>query len=142
MSVVTFPRRVDRLVRDDVARPQTRPAPTRVRVHRRAVSPARRSAIVVLVAVTVSVAGSMLAASRQVQLQVLQNELTTAQSRYAQAVSSVSSFSTPGVVATEARGLHLVDPTTITQVPAVSLAVPLAPPRFTTPVSVTSRTAR
>lgn len=84
----------------------------------------------------------MLAASRQVALHQLQDELTMAQSAYAESVGTVSSLSTPGVVATQARGLHLVDPTSITQIPAVSLQRPLPLPAFTSPVAATPRTAR
>ena len=105
MSVITFPRRVD----TGRARPRTRPEirpdtrpdirrrPTHVAVapRRRAVtrtwrgaSSLRKSCVVVILALALSMAGSMVVANRQVQLHSLQSQLLQAQSTYAEQVGS------------------------------------------------------
>ena len=149
MSVIAFPRRVERRL-GSPSRPATRTAGSRTQVsHRRRararwrnVSAARRSVIVMGVALVVSLSGSMVVANRQVQLQRLQSALLQAQSNYAVQVGSATNASAPSQIASRAGALHLVDPTSVTQVPATSLERPLPLPQYNGYAPVTSRTSR
>ena len=84
---------------------------------RRCVSPASSS----IVALALSMAGSMVVANRQVQLHALQSQLLQAQSTYAEQVGSNTDLAAPSLVATKAGALHLVYPVSVTQVPSTSL---------------------
>ncbi len=148
MSVIAFPRRVERRPialgqpsRQVGAHQRTRRSAA-VRTKWRGASPARRSAILIGSALAVSLAGSMLAANRQIELHRLQSNLLQAQSNYAVQVGSLTNVSAPSEIASRAGALHLVDPTTVTQVPAVSLDRPLPLPKFIGYAPVTSRTHR
>lgn len=149
MSVITFPRRVERRVAVP-NRLATRPASHRratprrhaLWAHWRRTSPARRSAIIMGVAVVVSLGGSMLVANRQIQLHRLQSELLQVQSNYAVQIGSLTNVSAPSQIASRAGALHLVDPTSVTQVAATSLERPLPLPQFSGYAPVTSRTSR
>ncbi len=149
MSVITFPRRVERrpaapappAPRLGAARARAQ-SPGVLRTHWRGVSPARRSALIVGAAIALSLAGSMLVANRQIELHRLQSELLQAQSNYAVQVGSLTNLSAPSQIASQAGALHLVDPTSITQVPATSLDRPLPLPQFIGYAPVTSRTHR
>ncbi len=112
------------------------------RAHWRRVSPARRSAAMIGVALAISLAGSMMVANRQIELHRLQSDLLQAQSNYAVQVGSLTNLSAPSEIASRAGALHLVDPTTVTQVPATSLDRPLPLPQFSGYAPVTSRTHR
>lgn len=91
----------------------------------------------------VSLFGSMLETNRQVELHQLQSQVLQAQSTYANQVSSLTNLSTPSVVVTQANSLHLVNPTSVTQVPATtSLDAILPLPKFSGYAPVTSRTQR
>lgn len=94
------------------------------------------------VAVVVSLGGSMLVANRQIQLHRLQSELLQAQSNYAVQIGSLTNVSAPSQIASQAGALHLVDPTSVTQVAATSLERPLPLPQFIGYAPVTSRTSR
>ena len=159
MSVITFPRRVDTGRPRRGTRPQTRPQtrpdvrrrPTHVAVapRRRAVtgtwrnaSSLRKSCVVVIVALALSMAGSMVVANRQVQLHALQSQLLQAQSTYAEQVGSNTNLAAPSLVATKAGALHLVYPVSVTQVPSTSLDEPLRLPKFLGYAPATSRTIR
>ena len=161
MSVISFPRRVDTLrpSRPDAAprskptsRPSTRtrrpshaaPSPRRgaVTATLRRTSPLRRSAIVIIVALSLSLAGSMVEANRQIELHALQSQLLQDQSTYAEQVSSSTLMAAPSKVATQAGTLHLVAPVSVTQVPSTSLDVPLSLPKFIGYAPATSRTIR
>ena len=75
----------------------------------RATAP-RRSAILVAVALSLCIAGSMVVANRQVQLHQLQSRLLQLQSAYAEQVGQVTNDASPGQIAERAGVLHLVDP--------------------------------
>jgi len=145
MSVVTLPRRVDAPSPRPVLRPRHRvDAPRRAAVRTRwtRASAARRSAAVVVVALALSLAGSMVVANRQVQIHQLQSQLLQVQSSYAQQVGTLSNMAAPGQIAEQAGVLHLVDPVSVTQVPSTSLDAPLPLPKFLGSAPVTSRTWR
>jgi hypothetical protein len=84
----------------------------------------------------------MLETNRQVELHQLQSEVLQQQSSYAQQVSSLTNLSAPSVVVSQANALHLVNPTSVTQVPATSLDAILPLPNFSGYAPVTSRTQR
>ena len=154
MSVITLPRRPHTAPRD-LGRSVPRSGTSRPGAHRagqprrnavrsiwRGATPARRVAVIVGVAVAISLVGSMEVASRQVELHALQNAVLQAQSSYAEQVGSLTNVAAPGVVASHAGALHLVDPVTIIQVPSVPLDKPLPLPQFVGYAPVTSRTLR
>ncbi|HUX03628.1 MAG TPA: hypothetical protein VMV53_01790 [Acidimicrobiales bacterium] len=150
MSVIAFPRRVD--TRPARRRPTTtaRPpahragAPRRnaVRSMWRGASAARRSSMVLLLAMGLSLAGSMLVANRQIELHQLQSQLLQAQSSYAEQVGTLTNRAAPGQIAADAGAQHLVDPITVVQVPSTSLDAPLPLPKFSGYAPATSRTIR
>ncbi len=160
MSVVSLPRR-------DVVVPRSQPSPTRTRVrpstrvaptpttrretrtrhaHSRgrlaSISVLKKSVAIVVLAVVVSLFGSMLETNRQVQLHQLQSQVLQGQSAYAAQVGSLSNLSTPSEVVSQANALHLVNPTSVAQVPATSLDAILPLPKFSGYAPVTSRTTR
>jgi hypothetical protein len=151
MTVISFPRRVDTR---RPTRPQARPATRRpsheaVAPRRRVVastwrgaSAMRKSAMIVVVALTLSLAGSMVVANRQIQLHALQSQLLQEQSTYAEQVGSLTLMAAPSRIATQAGALHLVDPLTVTQVTSTSLDKPLLLPKFIGYAPATSRTIR
>ena len=55
--------------------------------------------------------------NRQVQLHQLQSQLLQEQSTYAVQVGSLTNLSAPSQIVTQAGALHLVNPTSVTQVP-------------------------
>jgi hypothetical protein len=147
VSVISFPRRADTL------RPPTRPARPashrdtaprhRVAARRwRGTSSSRKAATIVVVALALSLAGSMFEANRQIEIHNLQSQLLQEQSTYAVQAGSLTNLSAPSQIATQAGALHLVDPTSVTQVPSTSLDAPLPLPRFSGYAPATSRTIR
>ena len=160
MSVVSLPRRDVTIPRPgpSPARPRVRPAvrtaptPTTRREARprhafrqgrlASISVVKKSVAIVAAAVMLSLFGSMLETNRQVQLHQLQSQVLQEQSNYATQVSSLTNLSTPSVVVTQANSLHLVNPTSVTQVPATSLDAILPLPKFSGYAPVTSRTQR
>ncbi|HVA53795.1 MAG TPA: hypothetical protein VNF05_09820 [Acidimicrobiales bacterium] len=150
MSVISFPRRVD------TRRPPTRQAPSVRRASHRAEAPrrsvatkrwratssSRKSATIVVLALVLSLAGSMFEANRQIEIHALQSQLLQEQSTYAVQVGSLTNLSAPSLIATKAGALHLVDPTSVTQVPSTSLDAPLPLPKFLGYAPATSRTIR
>ena len=150
MSVIAFPRPIDtRRVRPKTDTSVHQPSHRAGAPRRRAIlslwkgaSTNRRAALVVLFALTLSLAGSMVVANRQIQLHTLQSQLLQDQSTYAVQVGSLTDKSAPSQVATRAGALHLVDPISVTQVPSTSLDAPLPLPKFTGNAPATSRTIR
>jgi len=150
VSVISFPRRVDTPRPAKRDRPSTRPASHRARAPRRAeatrrwsqTSSPRKSAIIVVLALGLALTGSMFEANRQIEIHTLQSQLLQDQSSYAVQVGSLTSLSAPSQIANEAGALHLVDPTSVTQVPSTSLDAPLPLPKFSGYAPVTSRTIR
>ena len=150
MSVISFPRRVD--TRRSAARqtPSTQPVSRRAKAPRRDVaarrwrgtSSSRKSVTIVVLALALSLAGSMFEANRQIEIHSLQSQLLQEQSTYAVQVGSLTNLSAPSQIATQAGALHLVDPTTVTQVPSTSLDAPLPLPKFSGYAPATSRTIR
>jgi len=102
----------------------------------------RKSAIVVVVALALSLGGSMVVANRQIQLHNLQSQLLQEQSTYAEQVGSLTLMAAPSKIATQAGALHLVSPISETQVPSTSLDAPLPLPKFLGYAPATSRTNR
>lgn len=84
----------------------------------------------------------MIEANRQIELHSLQSQLLQEQSSYAVQVGSLTNLSAPSQIATQAGKLHLVGPTTVTQVPSTSLDAPLPLPKFSGYAPATSRTLR
>lgn len=84
----------------------------------------------------------MIVANRQIQIHQLQSRLLQEQSTYAEQVGTTTNLSATSQIATQAGRLHLVDPTSVTQVPSVSLDVPLPLPKFSGYAPATSRTIR
>jgi hypothetical protein len=149
VSVISFPRRAE--PRRPVARPvSTRPASHRARAPRRDVAvqrwrgtpSSRKAAVIVVLALSMSLAGSMIEANRQIEIHTLQSQLLQEQSAYAVQVGSLTNLSAPSQIATQAGALHLVDPTTVTQIPSTSLDAPLPLPKFLGYAPATSRTIR
>ncbi len=108
----------------------------------RGTSAPRRSAIIVVVALVLALGGSMFEANRQIEIHQLQSQLLQAQSTYAVQVGSLTNLSAPSQIATKAGALHLVDPTSVSQVPSTSLDKPLPLPKFSGYAPATSRTLR
>ena len=150
MSIVTFPRRID-------TRPPFRPAgPTPRRASHGAATSQRaavrskwrftsvggRSVATVVVALALSLVGTMVVASRQIEIHQLQSQLLQVQSTYAEQVGALTNVSAPSEIARQAGALHLVDPLSVTQVPSTSLDVPLSLPTFVGYAPVSSRTNR
>ncbi len=150
---VTAPRRTTTPPRTRV-RPSTRVAPTpttrretlprhaRTQGRLASISVMKRSVAIVSAAVIISLFGSMLETNRQVELHQLQSQVLQGQSAYAAQVGSLTNLSAPSVVVSQANALHLVNPTSVTQVPATSLDAILPLPKFTGYAPVTSRTQR
>jgi hypothetical protein len=84
----------------------------------------------------------MFEANRQIEIHSLQSQLLQDQSTYAVNVGSLSNLSAPSQIATKAGALHLVDPTSVTQIPSTSLDAPLPLPKFSGYAPATSRTTR
>jgi hypothetical protein len=155
VSVITFPRRVDTRP-DRPTRPAALPRSSeRGAAHRRPAArrhawgslwrgstSLRRSSVVVVVALALSLAGTMFDANRQVEIHQLQSQLLQDQSTYAEQVGTLTVMSAPSQIATQAGALHLVDPVSVTQVPSTSLDAPLPLPKFSGYAPVTSRTIR
>jgi hypothetical protein len=110
--------------------------------HWRGTSTSRKSAIIVVLALALSLAGSMVQANRQVEIHSLQSQLLQEQSTFAVQVGLLTNLSAPSQIATQAGALHLVDPTSVTQVPSTSLDAPLPLPKFLGYAPATSRTLR
>jgi hypothetical protein len=97
---------------------------------------------VVGAALALTLAGSMFDANRQIEIHQLQSQLLQDQSTYAEQVGTLTVMSAPSQIATKAGALHLVDPTSVTQVPSTSLDATLPLPNFQGYAPVTSRTLR
>ena len=95
-----------------------------------------------MVALTLTIVGSMYDASRQIEIHQLQSQLLQDQSNYAEQVGTLTVMSAPSQIATKAGALHLVDPVSVTQVPSTSLDAPLPLPKFSGYAPATSRTIR
>lgn len=150
MSVISFPRRVDTRRPIRRSRPVTRralhqeTAPRRKAATRlwRGTSAGRKSAVVVILALVLSLGGSMIVANRQIEIHQLQSQLLQDESTYAVQVGTLTNLSAPSQIASQAGALHLVDPVSVTQVPSTSLDAILPPPKFSGYAPVTSRTLR
>jgi hypothetical protein len=128
-----------------VARPTHREsAPRRAEAAQRwrTTSSARKAVVVFVLALAICLAGSMFEANRQIEMHQLQSQLLQEQSTYAEQVGSLTNMSAPSQIATQAGALHLVDPSSVTQVPSTSLDAPLPLPKFSGYAPATSRTIR
>ena len=130
MSVVTFPRRVEH-----------RPPPARTTARHRSSTPSviagwrHRSlgvklGIVAVSALLVVMAGSSYAAQRQVELHQQQTLLLQVQAKYAAQLTALANMAAPARVAALAGKYHLVVPSSVTPLPAVSLSVILPAPQL------------
>ena len=95
-----------------------------------------------VVAVALSLAGSMFEANRQVEIHQLQSQLLQDQSTLAEQLGSMTNPSAPSQVASRAGSLHLVEPVSVIQVPSTSLDATLPLPKFSGYAPVTPRTSR
>ena len=125
-----------------VTREETRGRHVRTQGRLASISVLKKSVTIVVAAVMLSLFGSMLETNRQVQLHSLQSQVLQDQSTYAAQVGSLTNLSAPSVVVSQANALHLVNPTSVTQVPATSLDAILPLPKFSGYAPVTSRTQR
>jgi cell division protein FtsL len=125
-----------------VTREETRGRHVRTQGRLASISVLKKSVTIVVAAVMLSLFGSMLETNRQVQLHSLQSQVLQDQSTYAAQVGSLTDLSAPSVVVSQANALHLVNPTSVTQVPATSLDAILPLPKFSGYAPVTSRTQR
>ena len=149
MSVITLPGRVD-APRRRLPAPTARPpahragAPRRnaIRSVWRGSSAARKSGVIIFIALALSITGSMVVANRQVQLHELQSQLLQVESNYAMQVGTLTNEAAPAQIASKAGALRLVDPVTIIQVLSTSLDAPLPLPKFSGYAPDTSRTSR
>ncbi|HTT58487.1 MAG TPA: hypothetical protein VMF33_00415, partial [Acidimicrobiales bacterium] len=112
MSTISYPRPIDTRQAPG-RRARSLPAqstPRRAEAVRRwrTSSSARRASIIVVVALAISLAGSMFEANRQIEMHQLQSQLLQDQSTYAEQVGSLSNLSAPSQIATKAGALHLV----------------------------------
>lgn len=146
MSIVSLPRRSHTPPPRRVLTPVESPsAPVRRSARRTLVDVIRhanvflKAALVLLLALGVVVGAQLLVTSRQVGIENLQSQLLQYESTYASQVSTVTNISDPYVVESHASSMHLVSPTSITQIPSVSLARPLGLPVFTSGVTITPR---
>ena len=152
MSIIHLPRRIEPAPRRTTTptrrdRTQSTTAPTsprreRVVVRTPRISPVAKSAIVLGFALAAVLYGNLTSGGRQVELYNLQNQLATAQSSYAEQVGSYTNLSAPGVIASPASTLHLVEPQTLMQIPSTSLGATLPLPKFNGYAPVTPRTMR
>jgi len=150
MSIISFPRR-------ETTRVPSRPKTTRRavtttprsthRVERRTlrarvagISLPMRAAAVGTVALFVVLVGNTYSAQRQVQLHQMQTQLLQAQSAYAEQVATLTNVADPARVASRAGSLHLVVPTSVSQIAPVSLDAPLPLPKLAGNDVVTART--
>jgi len=109
-------------------RPDRRSAPRRPALAVLERRPARRGRLLRLLAavllcgalLTVVVAHSLLAES-QLRLGQLQSRLATEQALHRQLLATVAEAENPARIVAEAKKLGLVEPTTVTQLPAVPL---------------------
>jgi hypothetical protein len=95
-----------------------------------------------VLAIAVSLGGSMFEANRQIEIHSLQSQLLQAQSTYADVVGSATNLSAPSQIARRAGALHLVAPISITQIGSVKLGSPLPLPKFSDYAPATSRVNR
>lgn len=86
--------------------------------------------IVVAALLAVVVAQAFLT-NGQVKLSRLQNQLTLEQSAHRQAELAVAGLETPSRIVAAASGQGMVRPSTVTELPYVSLSVPLPTPKVT-----------
>ncbi len=101
-----------------------------------------RVATVATLALFVILIGNTYSAQRQVELHTLHNDLLQAQSQYAQQVANLTNVADPAHVASRAGSLHLVVPSSVTQIAPVPLNVPLPAPHLAGDDIVSSRTYR
>jgi hypothetical protein len=127
---------------EPVTRGETRGRHAGTRGRLASISVLKKSVAIVVAAVMLSLFGSMLETNRQVQLHSLQSQVLQDQSTYAAQVGSLTNLSAPSEVVSQANALHLVNPTSVTQVPATSLDAILPLPKFSGYAPVTSRTQR
>ncbi len=143
MSVVTMPRRV---ATPDVSAPRTAARhvakqPSRV-ARWRSRSLGTKLCAVAGVTLLLVMAGNSYAAQRQVEIHQLQSTLLQEQAKYAAEVATLTNTAAPARVAAAAGRLHLVLPSSVTQISTVPLTVALPTPTLRGSYTVTTRSYR
>jgi len=101
------------------------------------------SAALVVGSLLAVVVGHSILAQGQVRLTSAQNQLSSEQAIHRQLVAAVAEAENPAQIIAEAKKLNLVTPSSVTQLPAVSLNTPIgqtATPPTTTPPNTTTPT--
>jgi hypothetical protein len=98
--------------------------------------------VAIVVSLSLFIGGSIWEGHRQLEIHQLQAQLLQVESNYAQKVDQVTSLSAPSQISTQAGRLHLVAPTSISQILSTSLRGVMPLPTFTRSVAVTPRTLR
>lgn len=144
MSVVALPRRPEADLKVPRRAPSHRPATKRPSLIQRWSTRSHivRVSLVLGVAVGVVLLGNAYATERQVEIHQMQTEILQAQSRYAAEVAALTNSTAPAKIASGAGALHLVVPTSVSQISTVSLTTPLALPTLTVRYTPTSRIYR
>lgn len=119
--------------RSTPVRPKVAPAPQRRKAAPRRRPVAKIAAVgIVLTAVFVVVAGQTIVAQGQISLAHTRAQVQAAETAHREAMLKVARLETPTKVASAAAStLHLVQPSSVVDLPAVPLDQPLAPPRIT-----------
>jgi hypothetical protein len=99
-------------------------------------------AVIAVTALLVVMAGNSYAAQRQVEIHSLQTQLLQDQAHYAAQVAALTDLAAPARVAAQAGDLHLVVPTSVTQISSVPLNVPLPTIQLVGNYSITPRNDR
>ncbi len=138
-------------------RPEERRAPLRVvertpgarRGRRVGRATAIAASVIVILSLLMVVIGHALLAQGQLRLTTVQQQLAAEQTLHRQRVLAVAGLETPSRITTQAQErLHMVQPTTVNQLPSVPLNKPLATPKVlakptpttTTPTTTTPST--
>jgi hypothetical protein len=86
----------------------------------------------VVVALLIVVGGQAMLANGQVRMARLDQQLQAAQSQHRERVVAVTKLETPSrIVGFATNQLHMIHPSTVTQLPSVSLRTPLPAPNVT-----------
>ena len=130
MSVVTLPRRIDPAPARPRAAGSHRITPRRTGIisRWRSSSTTIKVSVVMITASLLVLMGNAYATQRQIEIHQMQTELLSAQARYAAQVAALTNSTAPAAIASKAVGLHLVLPTSVTQIQSVPLNIVLAPP--------------
>lgn len=142
MSVISIPRRAHPRVRTRSAAPVARHQSSARRGLWRGRPVAVRAGVILGAALAVVMLANSYVAERQVELHSMQNQVLAEQAQLGSELGKITTMATPARVAAQAGRLHLVEPTSVTQVTPVPLTVRLPLVRLRGYYTVTSRTYR